>query len=235
MSKVSVDIDIPSPYIESDTLLHRFKRKLTYHFAFKLLKKYLSRTKDLSFLEIGTGSGLFLQFAHAEFHDATFVGLEYDERLLEKTKGNAPFAICQQGNAETFDLGEKKFDVVVSFQVIEHLFDPGAMLNSVYRHLQPGGIFLVTSPNLDGFGVKVMGGKWHGYREDHVNLKGIHDWNHLIASHGFEQLYSGSTFFSGIPVLNRMPLGVFNWMLLLLFGSARWSYGEAYVAVFKRN
>lgn len=233
MSKVSVNKSIPSPYIESESKYYRFKRRFTYAFAFKLLDRFLPRRDNLTVLEIGTGSGFFLYFANEHFQSSKFFGIEYDERLLHVTHARAPFADVKQGNAENFNIEKNKFDVIVSFQVIEHLYDSGAMLDNVRKHLKPDGIFLVTSPNLAGYGARLMREKWHGYREDHVSLKGKEEWDSLITSHGFKRLYSGSTFFSGIPVLNSLPLGVFNWLLLFMFGSLQWSGGESYVAVFK--
>lgn len=233
--KVSVNTGIPSPYIENRGGLYRLKRKLTYAFAFRLLSRYLSKRQDLEVLEIGTGSGFFLDFARESFPNSRFSGVEYDERLLAETAVRAPHAQLIQGNAENFDLGKGRFDLVVSFQVIEHLYNPGAMLDNVRAHLKPGGIFLVTTPNLSGLGARWMKDKWHGYRDDHVSMKGKDEWDRLIASHGFSPLYSGSTFFSGVPVLNKLPLGIVNWLLLVAFGSLRWSAGESYVGVFKSS
>ena len=231
--KVSVNTDIPSPYIENRGGLYRLKRRLTYAFAFRLLNKHLKNRRNLEILEIGTGSGFFLDFARDSFPDSRFSGVEYDERLLAETSSRAPFADLIKGNAENFDLGKDRFDLVVSFQVIEHLYNPGAMLDNVSTHLKPGGLFLVTTPNLSGLGARWMKEKWHGYRDDHVSLKGKDEWDGLIETHGFEPLYTGSTFFSGLPVLNKLPLGIINWLLLVGFGSLRWSLGESYVGVFK--
>lgn len=231
--KVSVNTEIPSPYIENKGRLYRLKRKLTYAFAFRLLNKYLSQKNNLEILEIGTGSGFFLDFAREVFTNSHFSGVEYDERLLAETAARAPHAKLIQGNAENFELGQGRFDLVVSFQVIEHLYNPGAMLENVLKHLKPGGLFLVTTPNLSGLGARWMGEKWHGYREDHVSLMSKNDWDRIIVSHGFKPLYTGSTFFSGVPILNRLPLGIFNWALLIIFGSFPWSSGEAYVGLYK--
>jgi len=231
--KVSVNTDIPSPYIENRGGLYRLKRKLTYAFAFRLLNRYLSQRQGLNVLEIGTGSGFFLDFAKENFPNSRFSGVEYDERLLAETASRAPHASLIQGNAENFDHGKGQYDLIVSFQVIEHLYNPGAMLENVRAHLKPGGIFLVTTPNLSGLGARWMKEKWHGYRDDHVSLKGKDEWDRLIVSYGFIPLYSGSTFFSGVPFLNKLPLGICNWLLLVAFGSLRWSLGESYVGVFK--
>jgi len=233
--KVSVNTEIPSPYIEKKGGLYRMKRKLTYAFAFRLLSKHLNKLQELQVLEIGTGSGFFLDFAHEYFPNARFSGVEYDQRLMTETASRAPHANLIQGNAENFDLGQGKFDLVVSFQVIEHLYSPVSMLENVHAHLKPGGIFLVTTPNLSGLGARWMKEKWHGYRDDHVSLKGKDEWDRLIMASGFSPLYSGSTFFSGVPALNTLPLGVVNWLLLVAFGSLRWSLGESYVGVFKSN
>lgn len=233
--KVSVKMDIPSPYIERRGGLYRFKRKLTYAFAFRLLNKFLDRNRPLEILEIGTGSGFFLDFASDNFPNSRFTGLEYDERLLHETQQRAPKARLHQGNAENFSLGLNQYDLIVSFQVIEHLYNPGSMLDNVKAHLKPGGIFLVTTPNLSGVGARLMKDRWPGYRDDHVSLKHKQNWDNLIESHGFSSFYSGSTFFSGVPILNRFPLGIINWLLLLVFGSLRWSQGESYVGVFKSN
>ena len=46
------------------------------------------------------------------------------------------------------------------------------------------------------------------------------------------QKNSGSTFFSGVPWLNRLPLGLVNWSLLATLGALRWESGEAFVGAF---
>lgn len=232
--KVSVDLSVSTPYIESRSWIHRNKRRLTYSFAFRLLNKYLRSRSDLDVLEIGTGSGFFLDFAEKKFPRSLFTGIEFDQRLIAESSWRAPHANIVQGNAESFNVGVNHFDLVVSFQVIEHLYDPGAMLKNVRKHLKPGGIFLVTTPNLGGLGARIMKENWHGFREDHVSLRRKDEWDRLIQSYDFIPLYSGSTFFTGIPMLNRFPLGIINWLLLLICGSLPWPFGEAYVGVFKR-
>jgi SAM-dependent methyltransferase len=233
MGKVSVNLESPSPYIEPESILYKIKRKLTYRFAINAIGRYQAKSNTFRLLEIGTGSGYFLAFIHAEFPAAVLHGIEYDPRLLHVTQSRAPYAHCINGNAESFDFGDEQFDVIVSFQVIEHLYSPAMMLASVRKHLKPNGIFIVTTPNLDGLGARMMGERWHGFREDHVSLKGYNQWKSLIEDSGFIVDYCGSTFFSGIPLLNSLPLGIFNWTLLTLFGAARWKHGESFVGVFQ--
>lgn len=232
MSKVSVNLNQPTPYLESASRFHRLKRKFTYRFALRAIQKRFSKSSSISVLELGTGSGFFLLAAHESFPNAHLSGIEFDQRLLEATQKRAPFAHTWQGNVEIFEIPGKKFDVIASFQVIEHLYKPESMIAKVSQHLKPGGLFIFTTPNLAGVGAKLMGSKWHGYRDDHVSMKSANQWVDLLKAHGFVPVSVGSTFFSGIPWLNRLPLGVFNWILLLLFGYAPWMRGESFVGVF---
>ncbi|WP_242109638.1 class I SAM-dependent methyltransferase [Luteimonas aquatica] len=46
--------------------------------------------------------------------------------------------------AQTFEDGI--FDIVVTLDVFEHVFQPGAMIKEIHRTLKPGGIYLCTFP-----------------------------------------------------------------------------------------
>lgn len=45
-------------------------------------------------------------------------------------------------------LARESFDLIVSFQVIEHLHDPGDYLDAIARMLKSAGTALITTPNL---------------------------------------------------------------------------------------
>lgn len=55
------------------------------------------------------------------------------------------------------------FDVITMWNVIEHLPDPLRTLKLAYRRLKPGGILVVTTPNLDSFDAHLFGKYWIGY------------------------------------------------------------------------
>lgn len=184
-------------------------------------------------LEVGTGSGFLVSFLESEFPEAKLTGIEYDPRLVEIARDKVTNATIRQGNAETFDFQGEAFDVIISLQVIEHLYRPDMMLAAVRKHLKPDGVFIFTTPNLAGLGARLTKEKWHGFCEDHVSLKSFDEWKSVAERSGFSSVYCGSTFFSGIPWMNRLPLAVFNWGLLLTVGTMKWKHGESFIGVFR--
>lgn len=233
MEKVTVDLDNSSPYLQLDTKLNRFKNKLKMKTVLKRIRKIVKKNPNFSLLEIGTGSGYLISLIESEYPKANLTGIEYDPRLVELTKKKVRYASIIQGNAENLDLKNKIFDIIVTLQVIEHLYRPDLMLLSVKKYLRKNGILILTTPNLEGLGAKIMKNKWIGYRDDHVSLKGYTSWKMYIEKFGFESIYCGSTFFTGLPIFNKFPLGLFNWSLLFFKGSMVWKHGESFIGLFK--
>lgn len=49
-------------------------------------------------------------------------------------------------DAQTMDLG-RTFDTIVAGEVIEHLENPGQFIRNAARHLKPGGVLIISTPN----------------------------------------------------------------------------------------
>ena len=231
--KVSVDLTQATPYEENLTGLARFKRRLTHRFYIRAIRKVFG-AQPFRVIDIGTGSGSFLKEVQRNFSEAKLSGLEYDPRLVARTNVVLGTEICQQGNAENPPEFPEPFDCLTTFQVIEHLYKPEVFLEKIHNLLRPDGLLILTTPNLECVAQRTLGKKWHGFRDDHVSLKSVLDWDALIQSHGFSPVFVGSTFFSGIPWMNRLPLGVLNWALLFAFGAVHWRHGESFVGIYRR-
>lgn len=72
-------------------------------------------------------------------------GLDIDKECIKvlSESGDTVF----YGDAETFDLEKKDFDVICCGDIIEHLSNPGQFLDHAYTHLKDDGILLLTTPN----------------------------------------------------------------------------------------
>ena len=95
-------------------------------------------------LEVGTGAGLFLKAAARAGWEAS--GLELSEEGAAFARDRLGLDVRQE-RAEQMSFAPATFDVAVMFDVIEHLFDPKAVLAATRRALKPDGILVVSTPN----------------------------------------------------------------------------------------
>jgi 2-polyprenyl-3-methyl-5-hydroxy-6-metoxy-1,4-benzoquinol methylase len=80
---------------------------------------------------------------------------------------------------------ENEFTLVLASHVIEHLNDPAAFVREVYRILSPGGLFLVTTPNIAGFQARLFGSRWRSAIFDHLYLFSVKTLSRLLLQSGF--------------------------------------------------
>lgn len=75
------------------------------------------------------------------------VALDYDRHTAGHVAHRYPELTTVRGNLVTLPLASSSLDVVVSLQVIEHLWDQPMFLAECARVLRPGGRLLVSTPN----------------------------------------------------------------------------------------
>jgi SAM-dependent methyltransferase len=75
------------------------------------------------------------------------IGLDYDESAVAHVRARYPRVQVLHGNLAALPLRDGAVDVVVNFQVIEHLWDQGQFVAECFRVLRPGGALLVSTPN----------------------------------------------------------------------------------------
>ena len=75
------------------------------------------------------------------------IGLDYDESAVTHVKARYPRVEMLHGNLAELPLDDCVVDVVVNFQVIEHLWDQGQFVAECRRVLRPGGVLLMSTPN----------------------------------------------------------------------------------------
>jgi SAM-dependent methyltransferase len=75
------------------------------------------------------------------------VGLDYDESAVAHVRARYPRVEMRHGNLAELPLPDADVDVVVNFQVIEHLWDQGQFVADCLRVLRPSGVLLMSTPN----------------------------------------------------------------------------------------
>jgi len=111
----------------------------------------LRRAKAGRILDVGCGSGLFLEHLRSCIPGAEFCGYDLNAELLaqlaERGFGVLPSDPCQFAEALA---GQPLFDAVCLLQVLEHAANPVQFLKTFIALLKPGGLLIVTTPNAAG-------------------------------------------------------------------------------------
>lgn len=135
-------------------------------------------------LEIGPGFGTFATLAKdAGFFDAVTV--------IERTPEMV--AACRAKGLEVIDSSleevgqghDASFDVAVCFEVIEHVFEPIDFVRRINRLLKPGGLFVFTCPNGEGFDTMMLQAASPSVDTEHVNLFNTRSIAVLLERAGF--------------------------------------------------
>ncbi|OBF81104.1 SAM-dependent methyltransferase [Mycobacterium sp. 852002-51163_SCH5372311] len=75
------------------------------------------------------------------------VAVDYDESAVAHVRSRYPRVEVTQANLADLPLPDASVDVVVNFQVIEHLWDQGQFVRECLRVLRPSGLLMMSTPN----------------------------------------------------------------------------------------
>ena len=103
-------------------------------------------------LDVGCGNGEMLSIMSDQF-DSEVVGLDYSEHHLRAAQSRSFGTIkCNFDNDDEVDRvgseNEDSFDLVVSLEVIEHIFGTDRFLMLCHRVLRPSGLMIISTPNI---------------------------------------------------------------------------------------
>lgn len=96
-------------------------------------------------LEAGCGEGYGADLIAGVARRVTAV--DYDETAVAHVRARYPRVQVLQGNLAELPLPDHSVDVVVNFQVIEHLWDQPQFVRECARVLRPSGLLMVSTPN----------------------------------------------------------------------------------------
>jgi 2-polyprenyl-3-methyl-5-hydroxy-6-metoxy-1,4-benzoquinol methylase len=130
--------EIASDKIASDNPIHQRLLK-----AYYLAQPYING----NVLEIGCGEGRGLDLLAPKSDEYT--ALDKIQEIIDQLQVSYPKIKFIQGNIPPMSmLKSDTYDVVISFQVIEHIQDDKGYLKEIHRVLKPGGKAIITTPNI---------------------------------------------------------------------------------------
>ena len=106
------------------------------NYIFELISEYVEGSNVLDF---GAGYGQFTQFIQQK--NKNVVAIEVNEKAISKLDE------LQIPNYKSLDTLQKKFETVVSLNVLEHIDDPKLFYKQIDKCLKSGGWFCARTPH----------------------------------------------------------------------------------------
>ncbi len=136
-----------------------------------------------SLLEVGCGYGFFLD--EAERHFDALYGTEMSPGAADRAARSGRTVVAGDIHAAPADL---MADLIVSFHVVEHIYDPLDFLRGVARRLKPGGTVVLAAPDMGAFWRRLMGRHWPSFKyPEHVAFYDARTLPVLLRKAGFER------------------------------------------------
>ncbi|KAB1156559.1 class I SAM-dependent methyltransferase [Flavobacterium luteum] len=111
----------------------------------RLIKKTVLNGKCKSVLEIGSGVGFIGTYIRNHNDAIKYTGVELDKEAFEKSKILNLNTI--NGDFSVIEKIESNFDVIMMWEVIEHLQDLKLFLELAYKKLNTNGKIILSTPN----------------------------------------------------------------------------------------
>ena len=182
------------PTVDLETLARLYQRStFTYEDEIPDLKltygRYLAQLEAYgvhkgALLEIGSGNGFFLEVALEQGYTSVR-GVEPSAQAIEQADAKIrPHLTCGLMEPGLFE--PEAFDVVCIFQTLDHIVDPGAMLEECHRILRPGGFLLAYNHNVEAVSARLLGERSPIIDIEHTYLYSFETMSRIAVAHGFE-------------------------------------------------
>ena len=137
-------------------------------------------------VEVGAGYGTFGSLALASGRFDRIVAIEPTPEMAAACRAANLEVI--ESRIESIDNGTVSADVLVSLEVMEHLFAPRAFLARCAGLLKPGGLIILSCPNGEGFDIAMLGAGSRAIDVEHVNLFNPDSLEALLRRNGFSDI-----------------------------------------------
>jgi ubiquinone/menaquinone biosynthesis C-methylase UbiE len=137
-------------------------------------------------LDVGCGLGGFLRFLR-ERTRVDVLGIDFDPTCRAMARELHGVEV-DSGELAAQGYSDASFDVVTSYQCLEHVYDPRALLREMARVTRPGGTLHIDVPTPDWLAA-LFGGRW-GFLQPptHLFLYRAAPLRALVEEAGFEVL-----------------------------------------------
>lgn len=162
--------DIAKLYTASkhgDYMLERDNRQRNFRNLIKTFARYLQDRDNVSILDIGSSTGLFLNTVKETFPNWKLSGIEPSKDAVQHCKELFNIELLQ-GVFEDISLPKNEYDIVTMLDLIEHVHNPLDIIASAHKCLKDNGLLVITTPNIESWTARLFKQRWWSFRLMHT-------------------------------------------------------------------
>jgi SAM-dependent methyltransferase len=138
-----------------------------------------------SVLDLGCASGGFLEALGARWERH---GLDLSELMVRRAAARGGI-IVRRADVFSAKFDARSFDVVTSFDVLEHLPQPLEFLSEIRRILKPGGMLLLGTGDAGALGARLAGSRWTYFAiPEHISFFARRSLERALRLAGFRRI-----------------------------------------------
>lgn len=165
-----------------------------YDFLLNALEPY---RKTNNIIDVGCGDGFFLEAAKRR--DWNVYGTEFTQEAIKVCRDKG--IVMNESPLQINNYKADFFDVITSFEVIEHINTPVDELNAFAAILRKGGVVYITTPNFNSISRNILKSRWNMIEyPEHLSYFTTRTLSYLFQKNNFKRLKISTTGFS----INRL-------------------------------
>lgn len=139
-----------------NTYYHRIRTKKAIKMLLKGIKNNLNdNTESVHILEIAGSTGIVSSYLSNKGYQVTLADISQNALGIAK-KRNPQITTVSMDASTIFPFNDNSFEAIYAGDIIEHIFDTRLFLHECYRCLCPGGVIVITTPNLATIQDRIM-------------------------------------------------------------------------------
>lgn len=143
------DLRFFSPTVTGDPDFYRALSRLEFYYMadkseFRVARGYIEQNARV--LEIGGGAGAFGR----SLSSGQYVGLETNQDAVSTARRHG-LNMVNESVEEHASINSETYDVVCTFQVLEHVDDPARFMRAALLSLKKGGRLIISVPSAESF------------------------------------------------------------------------------------
>jgi len=192
-----------------------------YQWKFDIIQSYIkSDPANTKLLDIGCGDGRFVYDASQRGYKVRGIDLSPDRVKQGMDRYEFPKGTLKCMNVDEFSAGEK-FDVIVMWDVIEHVESPSAVLKNLQKIAHKDTVFFILTMSMDSITYKLFKKEWY-----YINpTQHLHYFTHstmpkMLEKNGLTQVgveLDDSRYKNVLHLIRRILIGRINRFFFYVF------------------